>query len=248
MRNPYDISGKLVLITGAASGIGRATACLCAGMGATVYLADLNETGLEETFRMLEGTGHRMAALDLTNDVALVSFVEALPKLDGFISNAGIIKTMLTQFGDRSDIERVLGINTVAPIRLTQLLLQGKRINKGASIVYTSSMAGVYNGAIGNGLYGASKSALVGFVKSLALEVAPRGIRVNTVNPGITRTNIYSTTSITEDQLEEEMLRYPLGRYGAPEEIAAAIVYLLSDATKWMTGTNLLIDGGFSLQ
>ena len=88
----------------------------------------------------------------------------------------------------------------------------------------------------------------MGFVKSLALELAPRKIRVNTVNPGITQTNIYNNTSITQEQLDEEMKRYPLGRYGRPDEIASAIVFLLSDATKWMTGTNLLIDGGFSLQ
>ncbi len=248
MENPFSLTGKSIFITGAGSGIGRATAIQCAGLGATVYITDLNETTLAETLGMLEGEGHQMYVANLTDDNALQELVSNIPRLDGFVSNAGIIKTILTQFGERSDVEKILNINTVAPIRLTQILLQAKRFNKEAAIVYTSSMAGVYNGAIGNGLYGASKSALVGFVKSLALELAPRKIRVNTVNPGITQTNIYNNTTITQDQLYEEMKRYPLGRYGRPDEIASAIVYLLSDATKWMTGTNLLIDGGFSLQ
>lgn len=248
MENPFALNGKTIFITGAGSGIGRATAIQCAGLGATVYITDLNEVTVSETLGMLEGKGHQMYVANLIDDDALQELVSILPKLDGFVSNAGIIKTILTQFGERSDVERMLNINTIAPIRLTQILLQNKRFNKEASIVYTSSMAGVFNGAIGNGLYGASKSALVGFVKSLALELAPRKIRVNTVNPGITQTNIYNNTTITPEQLEEEMKRYPLGRYGCPDEIASAIVYLLSDATKWMTGTSLLIDGGFSVQ
>ena len=248
MDNPFALYGKHIFITGAGSGIGRATALQCAGLGATVHITDLNEAALTETLGMLEGDGHQMWVANLTNDNELQELVAQLPKLGGFVSNAGIIKTILTQFVERADLESILSINTVAPIRLTQILLQNKRFNKEASIVFTSSMAGVFNGAIGNGLYGASKSALVGFAKSLALELAPRKIRVNTVNPGITQTNIYNNTTITTKQLEEEMKKYPLGRYGRPDEIASAIVYLLSDATKWMTGTNLLIDGGFSLQ
>ena len=247
MENPFALIGKTIFITGASSGIGRAVAIQCAGLGAIVHLTDLNEDSLAGTMGLIEGIGHHSYVANLTDDVALSEMVKKLPKLDGFVSNAGIIKTILTQFGEREDVERVFNVNTIAPIRLTQILLQNKRFNKEASIVYTSSMAGVFNGAIGNGLYGASKSALVGFMKSLALEVASRKIRVNTVNPGITQTNIYNNTSITQEQLEEEVKRYPLGRFGRPDEIASAIVYLLSDATKRMTGTTLLIDGGFSL-
>ena len=248
MENPFVLTGKTIFITGAGSGIGRSTAILCAGLGAIVHITDMNQATLGETLAMLEGKGHQMYVANLTDDTALLDLVKKLPKLDGFVSNAGIIKTIMTQFGEREDVERLFSINAIAPIRLTQILLQAKRFNKEAAIVYTSSMAGVFNGALGNGLYGASKSALVGFVKSLALELAPRRIRVNTVNPGITMTNIYNNTAITPGQLEEEMKRYPLGRLGRPDEIASAIVYLLSDATKWVTGTNLLIDGGFSLQ
>lgn len=248
MDNPFIVKDKTILITGAASGIGRATAMLCANMGAKVIITDLNAENLNKTFGELEGNGHQQVAANLCNEDDLQQLIDTLPKLNGFVSNAGIIKTVLTQFGKREDIEKIMNINTIAPIRLTQLLLQKKRIEKGASIVFTSSMGGVFNGAIGNGLYGASKAALVGFVKSLALEQAPRGVRVNTVNPGITETAIYNgNTMITPEQLEIEKQHYPLRRFGQPEDIAAAIVYLLSDATKWMTGTNLLIDGGCAL-
>lgn len=248
MSSPFVIEGKSILVTGAASGIGRATALLCAQMGANVVITDLNAEALEATFKSLEGGGHQMVVANLTKEEDLLKMIEALPKLDGVVCNAGIIKTILAQFAEKTDIERIFNINTIAPIFLTKLLLENKKIKKEASIVYTSSMGGVFNGAIGNGLYGASKAALVGYVKSLALELASRGIRVNTVNPGITETNIYNNSSITPEQLENEKAHYPLKRFGKPEEIANAIVFLLSDATKWMTGTNLLIDGGFSLQ
>jgi NAD(P)-dependent dehydrogenase (short-subunit alcohol dehydrogenase family) len=247
MQNPYQLTEKSILITGAASGIGRETALLCTELGAKVILTDLNEESLKTTYEMLKGEGHHYVAANLTNEDDLLKLIDVLPKLDGFVSNAGIIKIVLTQFGEKSDVEKILNINTIAPIHLTQLLIQNKKLKKEASIVYTSSMAGVFNGAIGNGLYGASKAALNGFVKSLALEVAPRGIRVNTINPGITLTNIYNNTSITPEQLESEKSRYPLGRFGKPEEIAMGICYLLSDATKWMTGNTLLIDGGYTL-
>ncbi len=247
MEHPFVVSGKAILITGAASGIGRATALLCAQMGAQVTITDLNEEALRDTFNSLAGEGHTMVVANLTSDEDLTRLVDGLPKLDGVVCNAGIIKTLLVQFAEKADIERIFDINTVAPMYLTKLLLENKRLKKEASIVFTSSMGGVYNGAVGNGLYGASKAALNGFVKSLALEVASRGIRVNTVNPGITETNIYNNTSITPEHLEQEKAHYPLRRFGKPEEIANAIVFLLSDASKWMTGSSLLIDGGCSL-
>lgn len=248
MNSPFIVEGKSILVTGAASGIGRATALLCAQMGANVIVTDLNKEQLKATLDSMDGEGHQMVVANLTVEEDLQKLMEVLPKLDGVVCNAGIIKTILAQFAEKADIERIFDINTIAPIYLTKLILENKKLKKESSIVFTSSMGGVFNGAIGNGLYGASKAALVGYVKSLALELAPRGIRVNTVNPGITETNIYNNSSITPGQLEQEKAHYPLKRFGKPEEIANAIVFLLSDATKWMTGTNLLIDGGFSLQ
>jgi NAD(P)-dependent dehydrogenase (short-subunit alcohol dehydrogenase family) len=127
-------------------------------------------------------------------------------------------------------------------------LLQNKKLNKNASIVFLSSISGVYCGAIGGSLYGSSKAALDGFSKALALEVASRGIRVNTVNPGMVNTGIFDRTSISQDQLEEDVKNYPLKRYGKTSDIAYAVIYLLSDAAEWITGTSLLIDGGFTLK
>lgn len=247
MNTPFVIEGKSVLVTGGASGIGRATALLCAQMGAQVTITDINEKQLKSTLSNMEGNGHQMMVADLAQEEDLLKLIEVLPKLDGLVCNAGIIKMILAQFAEKSDIERIFNINTIAPIYLTKLILENKKLKKEASVVYTSSMGGVFNGSIGNGLYGASKAALVGYVKSLALELAPRGIRVNTVNPGITETNIYNNSSITSGQLEQEKAHYPLKRFGKPEDIANAIVFLLSDASQWITGSSLLIDGGCSL-
>ena len=109
-------------------------------------------------------------------------------------------------------------------------------------------MSGVYCGLPGGGLYGATKSALAGYAKALALELAPKGIRVNTVHPGMIQTPLTVNTSLSQTVLDEDAKKYPLGRYGKPEEVAAAMVYLLSDATVWMTGSQLLLDGGYSLK
>jgi len=109
-------------------------------------------------------------------------------------------------------------------------------------------MSGVYCGLAGGSLYGATKSAILGYTKALAIELAPRGIRVNTIHPGMIETPLTSGTALSKELLEEDARNYPLGRYGKPEEIAYSIVYLLSDATVWMTGTQLLIDGGYSVK
>ena len=174
--------------------------------------------------------------------------VADLPKFDGIVSNAGIVKSLLAKFNEREDMTRIFEINTFSHINLIQELLRQKKLNKGASIVFTSSMSGVYCGLAGGSLYGATKAALMGYSKALALELAPRGIRVNTIHPGMIATPLTSGTALSEEVLLEDAKNYPLGRYGKPEEVAAGIVYLLSDATVWMTGSQLLIDGGYSLR
>lgn len=246
--SPFSLDHKTILITGGASGIGKATALLCAQMGADVILIDLNEQGLKRTVSDIGKESTRIYALDLTNEEQLNEMVSSLPKLDGVVSNAGIVYSMLAKFGDSQDVEQIFRINTFSHFNLIQGLLKQKRLNKGASIVFTSSMSGVYCGLAGGSLYGATKSALVGYSKALAVELAPRGIRVNTVHPGMIQTSLTANTSLSQDVLDRDAQNYPLGRYGKPEEIAAAMCYLLSDATVWMTGTQLLIDGGYSLK
>lgn len=248
MTNPFSLEGKTILITGAASGIGRATAIQCAGMGAKVILVDLNENGLRETSSLISREDTEYHALDLTDLDKLIEMVSSLPKLDGVASNAGIVLSLLAKFSEAKDMERIFKINTFSHINLVQQLITQKRLNKGASIVFTSSMSGVYCGLAGGSLYGATKSAILGYTKALAIELAPRGIRVNTIHPGMIETPLTQGTALSKELLEEDAKNYPLGRYGKPEEIAYSIVYLLSDATAWMTGTQLLIDGGYSVK
>ena len=248
MKNPFSIEGKTILITGAASGIGKATALQCSEMGGNMVLLDLNEEGLNQTKEELQGGDNKVIAINLTDFDRMKEMVSKLPKLDGVVSNAGIFYSMTAKLSERKDMEKIFEINTFSHINLMQQLMEQKKLNKGASIVFTSSMSGVYCGAVGGSLYGATKAALAGYAKALAIELAPRGIRVNTIHPGMINTPLIHSAALSQDILDEDKKNYPLGRYGEPEEVAYSIIYLLSEATKWMTGTQLLIDGGYSVK
>lgn len=248
MENPFSLSGKTVLITGAASGIGRATAKQCHNMGASLVLLDLNEKGLNSVKEEIGDSNIISFALNLTDYNRLCEVIGQLPKLDGVFSNAGIVKSLMAKFSGKEDIEKIFEVNTFSHINLVQQLIAQKKLNKGASIVFTSSMSGVYAGLVGGSLYGATKAAIAGYCKALAIELAPRGIRVNTIHPGMIETPLTVGTALSQDVLDEDAKNYPLGRYGKPDEVAYAVVYLLSDATVWMTGTQLLLDGGYSVK
>lgn len=243
--NPFALEGKTILVTGAAGGIGRATSVECAKLGATLVLTDINETGLQETLTMLDGVGHEFKVADLTSQDALDALVAELPLLDGFVSNAGVTKPTPVKFINKDDMERIMSINTFAPIYLTQRLLKKKKFNAGSSLVFTVSIGGVYTTAPGNAMYGASKGALQVFVRNVALEGAPR-IRCNSVNPGMVNTNLAGRSYSDEDKAKD-METYPMKRYGEPRDVALAIVYLLSDASSWVTGHSLIVDGGKTL-
>ena len=139
-------------------------------------------------------------------------------------------------------------VNFFAPVELTRLLLKKKKINKGGSIVFLSSIDGTLNAHIGNSTYSATKGAIASIARGMAVELASKGIRVNCVIPGMTETPLIHSDSITQEQLDKDKKLYPLGRYGRPEEIAYGIIYLLSDASSFTTGAGLVIDGGFTLQ
>lgn len=248
MDNPFSLSGKTVLITGAASGIGRATAKQCHNMGASLVLLDLNENGLNSVKEEIGDSAIVSYALNLTDYNRLCEVIGQLPKLDGVFSNAGIVKSLMAKFSGKEDMEKIFEVNTFSHINLVQQLIAQKKLNKGASIVFTSSMSGVFAGLVGGSLYGATKAAIAGYCKALAIELAPRGIRVNTIQPGMIETPLTVGTALSQDVLDEDSKNYPLGRYGKPEEVAYAVVYLLSDATVWMTGTQLLLDGGYSVK
>lgn len=248
MENPFSLSGKTILITGAASGIGRATAKQCHNMGASLVLLDLNENGLNSVKEEIGDCTIISYALNLTDYNRLCEVIGLLPKLDGVFSNAGIVKSLMAKFSGKEDMEKIFEVNTFSHINLVQQLIAQKKLNKGASIVFTSSMSGVYAGLVGGSLYGATKAAIAGYCKALAIELAPRGIRVNTIHPGMIETPLTVGTALSQDVLDEDAKNYPLGRYGKPEEVAYAVVYLLSDATVWMTGSQLLLDGGYSVK
>ena len=248
MLNPFSLVGKIILVTGASSGIGRATSIVCSQMGAKLVITGRNETRLNETFSMLMGENHLQICADLTNPDSLDKLVEGLPKLDGLVNNAGIAKPLVLQLTDAEDVNEIMQINALGPIHLTRLVLQHKKLNKGASLIYISSVNGNNCAYIGSSIYAASKTALTGFMKGVALELAPRGIRANCINPGMIGTDLLKDGSIGQEELEADRLKYPLKRYGTPEEVAYAAVYLLSDATQWITGSSLLIDGGYTLQ
>lgn len=248
MYNPFSLDGKTVLVTGASSGIGRATAIECSKLGATVVVTGRNECRLQETLSLMEGVGHQLIIADLASDEGVQSLVDVCPKLDGLVNNAGYTHTMLTNFINREALSQQLEVNTIAPILLFQRLLKAKKLSKGSSVVFTSSISGLCCAGLGNVLYSTSKSAINGFVKNAALDLASRNIRINAVAPGMVDTHIYDAGTISAEQLEAEKQRYPMKRFGKPEEVAYAIIYLLSDASSFTTGSTLVLDGGVTLQ
>ena len=248
MYNPFSLEGKTILVTGASSGIGRATAVECSKLGATVILTGRNEARLQETVSMMEGDEHQIIIADLATDDGVQCLVDNCPKLDGLVNNAGYTHTMLTNFINREALSQQLEVNTIAPILLFQRLLKAKKIGKGSSVVFTASISGLCCAVLGNVLYSTSKSAINGFVKNAALDLASRNIRINAVAPGMVDTHILDAGTISKEQLEAERQRYPMKRFGKPEEVAYAIIYLLSDASSFTTGSTIVLDGGFTLQ
>ena len=246
MLHPFDIQGKKILITGASSGIGRAMAVVCSQMGADVCITGRNAEALAQTLEMMNGSKNTRIVADLTNNDAMNQLVNELPVLDAVISNAGINRRMITQFLKEDAMDNVLNTNLKAPIMLTKALLKAKKLNTGASLVFVSSIA-AFHSSIGDGVYSASKGVLSSFAKVLAMELAPKKIRVNTIQPGMVRTGLTENGPLSEADYQKDEQRYPLARYGKPEEIAYAAVYLISDAACWITGTDLVIDGGISL-
>lgn len=248
IKNPFSLEGKTILITGASSGIGKAAAIECSKLGARVIATARNEERLHETMSLLYGKGHEMRICDIDDSDAVIEMVASLPEIQGLVNNAGFTKSAPIPFLKEEDMKHVLSTNTVAPIMILKLLLKKKKLKAGASVVFTSSVAGLGYTVVGNGMYTASKGALSAFVSVAALELAQKSIRVNAVCPGMVETNILQAGTITEEQIEKDKQIYPLKRYGKPEEVAYAMIYLLSDASSWVTGTNLVIDGGFSIK
>ena len=247
IENPFSLSNKIVVVTGASSGIGRCIAIEASKFGAKLILIGRDENRLQEVCSCLIGGEHRFFCCDITDEGMVDQFLKECPSIDGLVHSAGIGLTLPFKFTTQRELNRIMEVNFQAPVLLTQKLIKQKKIKNGGSIVYMSSIDGVVTGHVGNSIYSASKGALVGMAKSQAVELAMRNIRVNCILPARVETPLIKRDNISEEQITKNKELYPLKRYARPEEIAYYAIYLLSNASSFTTGSNLVIDGGFTL-
>lgn len=243
MENPFSLYNKTILVTGASSGIGRSISIECSKMGGRMFITGRNKERLNETLSLLYGEGHAALTADINNEEDIFSLCTQVEALDAVVHNAGMSKRSLCKNIEMGDFN-VMVTNFNGPVLLQKALLEHKKINKGASIVFMASRA-ANAPSIGNAIYSASKGALISYAKVLALELAPRKIRVNCISPAMVWTDlITSDGSVSKEEFEEAQSKYPLKRFGNPEDIAYLTIYLLSNASNWMTGSCIDITGG----
>lgn len=247
--NPFSLDQKTVFVSGASSGIGRAIALQVAQLGAAVVANGRDITRLTETIKSLTGSGHQALPGDLTSEGSASELAVKLPPLDGVVHCAGVYKLVPFRMISSREMRELLQVNFEAPVLITQQMLKRKLIKPGGSIVFVSSISGSSVGTRANALYAASKAALIGACRALALEVAPLRIRANCLAPGMVETDIVLRNKNLLDPgvIEEDRKKYPLG-YGQPSDVAATVAFLPADASRWITGTCPIVDGGFTSQ
>lgn len=241
-----SLVGKHILVTGASSGMGRVFCQMIAKEGATVSLLARNEERLQGTLKGMEGSGHRYYVCDLTDGEQVNDTVGCLNPVDGVVFCAGINDFVPLRFIKYEKLEKIFQTNYFSQVLLTQLLVKKKLVNSGASLVYISSLSSVL-GVQGTLLYASSKAALNSAVRVIASELASKRIRANAICPGIVRTEMLSGTNIDEESFTKQEAEYPLG-LGTPEDVGYAVLYHLSDGSKWLTGNCMVLDGGYSLK
>lgn len=245
--NPFSLAGKTILVTGASSGIGRETAIVGSKMGATLIITGRNEDRLMATFNQLERTGHKSIVADITDEDRIGALASECPQLDGIVHCAGVGDRTLLKMVREKDIERVMSANFNGPVLLQQALLKKKKVKVSSSIVFIASRA-PFAPAVGNGIYAASKGAMIAYAKVLGLELANQLIRVNCICPAMVWTELVQRDAeINGVDYADVEQKYPLKRFGKPEDVAYLVVYLLSDASSWMTGSCIDISGGGEL-
>ncbi len=244
--NPFSLSGKTILITGASSGIGKATAIECAKAGASLIITGRDTPRLQQTLESLPGENHKAVIADLTSDTGIQLLTDSIEKTDGVVLCAGVNDKALIKKINREVLQKVMDINLYSPVLLIRSLLKHKKLQKYASVVMLSSISAYYP-AISNGMYAASKGAINSFSKILALEILPLKGRVNCIQPAFVETDMLKKYTLQEE-IEKIRSEYPLGRFAQPEEIAYAAIYFLSDASQWVTGNLFIMDGGFTLR
>lgn len=251
MYNPFSLEDKTILVTGASSGIGKATAIECSRLGASVIITGRNESRLQEVLSGLSvenGQSHQMIIADLTTEDGLDVLVSQLPALDGVSDNAGITNgNKPVKFIKDEELMEVLNANTLSHVRLTRMLFKKKLLKKNGSYVFTASIGGNTSHVTGQAVYGMSKSAVNSFMQYCAIEFASRGIRCNCVCPGMIKTPLIHVDTLTDEDMANDADKYLLKRYGEPEEVARVNAFLLSDASSYMTGASLIVDGGYSI-
>lgn len=248
----FSLEGKNIVITGASSGIGRQCAISASQLGAKIVLVGRNLEKLEETKSMLDRPEtHLVCVADLQEyaqaEIAIQSAMSQIGKMHGVIHAAGISTTLPLRSTTSSKLDNYFKTNVYGSIQLTQLLTKPIYLSEeGASIVFITSVMGVV-GEVGKTIYGLTKGALVSGSKSIALELAPKKIRVNCVSPGVVVTAMSNNAVYSQDEESLEKIKsyHPLG-LGKPEDVANSCMFLLSDASRWITGTNLIVDGGYT--
>ena len=248
--NPFSLKRKNILITGASSGIGKATAIECSKSGANLIISARNKDHLDETLAQLDvsdGQTHKSVIADLTIPADIEKLVNASQMLDGIVLCSGVGITLPFQFSTKEKFNEIFTTNFFSPVELLRLLYKTKKINKAASVVALSSIGGNKKFSVGYSIYGATKSALESVVKFCAREFASRKVRVNCICPGMVETPLIHRGTLTDEQFQADLQHYPLKRYGRPEDIAYCAIYLLSDASSWVTGTSIIIDGGVTV-
>ena len=249
LNNPFSLKDCRILVTGASSGLGYATALACARMGAVVIGVGRDVTRLQQTLLALETISslpHKMLCADLTQSEAREHVVANLDRpVDGVVHSAGISRLSPVRMMTEQHLREVQSINVDAPMLLTQALLKSNLIAPEGSLVYIASIA-AHIGVPGVAAYSGTKAALMAMVRCLALEVVKRRIRANCLSPALVETPLLAATAAMVGSMEDERRNYPLG-FGKPEDVANAAVFLLSGASRWITGTTIVMDGGLTI-
>lgn len=243
--DPYSLAGKRLLVTGASSGLGRAIAIACAGRGAAIVATGRDEPRLGDTRAALEGDGHAVVVADLNEAEGRNKVIAACGTLDGIVHSAGISRLSPMRLATPQHLADVWKINYEAPMLMTQKLLAKNLVAANGSILFMSSIA-AYIGVAGVGAYSGTKAALIATMRCMAMEVAKRGIRVNCLAPALVETPLLAATESVVASLDAQRAAYPLG-FGKPADVANAAVFFLSGASRWITGTTLVMDGGLTI-